>query len=83
MSEPVVEDAIPVWPDMQVGFALFCDAEWQWVSLGLAGTMRTNIRRDGLEASARLLGLTITPAIFGDIRAMEAEALTYWSRRNK
>lgn len=63
------------------GFALFVEASWNWVSLGLAGTMRTHIIRTELEASARLLGISTTPAIFSDIRVMEDAALKYWSRR--
>jgi len=73
--------AIPVWPDMQNPFALFCDAPWNWVSIGMAGILRTNISRTELEASARLIGIEMTPAIFHDIRVMEDEAIKYWSRR--
>lgn len=66
---------------MHVPFALFCDAPWQWVNLGLGGTMRTNISRVELEASARSLGVEMTPAIFADIRVMEEEAVKYWSSK--
>lgn len=68
---------------MQTPFALFCEASWNWVGLGLGGLMRTHIIRTELEASARLLGLQMTPGIFCDIRAMEDEALQYWSRRQR
>lgn len=61
--------------------ALFFDAPWNWVSIGLAGVMRTNINRSELEASARMLDIKITPRIFSDIRAMEDEAIKSWSRR--
>lgn len=66
---------------MREPFALFCDAPWNWVSLGMGGYIRTNISRLEMEASARGLGITLTPAIFGDVRIMENEALTYWSRK--
>jgi len=66
---------------MAASFALFCDAKWGWVPMGMAGTMRDGIDRAGLEASARLLGVEITPAIFADIRTMEAEAMRYWSSK--
>jgi len=66
---------------MRIPFALFCDAPWSWLSLGMAGFVRTHISRVELEASARSLGLEMTPAIFNDIRVMEEEALTYWSRK--
>lgn len=65
---------------MRVAFALFCDAPWQFVPLGM-GTVRTNIIRGELESSARLLGVEITPAIFADIRVMEEEAVRYWSSK--
>lgn len=61
--------------------ALFFDAPWNWVSLGLAGVMRTNIQRAELEASARLLGIAMTPELFSDVRAMEDEAIKIWSRK--
>jgi len=66
---------------MQIPFALFCDAPWQWLSLGMGGAIRTNISRTELEASARSLGVTMTPDIFADIRILEAEAINYWSSR--
>jgi hypothetical protein len=66
---------------MRESFALFVESTWQWVPLGLAAPIRTHIIRSELEASARLMGLAINPAIFGDIRVMEEEALRYWSKR--
>lgn len=74
-------DATPVWPDMVEPFALFCDAPWNWVSLGVGGFVRTNISRTELEASARGLAIAITPAIFQDIRVMEEAAIEFWSRK--
>jgi hypothetical protein len=73
--------AVPVWPDMRIPFALFCDAPWQWVSLGVGGVFRANISRTELEASARSLGVTMTPDIFADVRTMEEEAITFWARK--
>lgn len=49
--------------------------------MGMAGTMRDGINRAGLEASARLLRIDLTPAVFADIRTMEAEAMRYWSSK--
>lgn len=70
-----------MWPDMRTPFALFCDCPWQWVSVGMGGTFRTNLQRGELEASARLLGIEMTSAIFSDIRILEQEAVLYWSRK--
>jgi len=66
---------------MRVPFALFCDAPWNWVSLGMGGVVRTNISRIELEASARSLGVTMTPDIFTDVRLMENAAIEYWSAK--
>lgn len=66
---------------MAEAVALFFDAPWTWVSVGMAGVMRTNIDRVQLEASARLLGIEDPRAHFSDIRAMEDEAIKAWSRR--
>lgn len=66
---------------MQQSFALFVEATWQWVPVGLGPPVRTHIIRSELEASARLLGLDITPATFSDVRVMEEAALRYWSRK--
>jgi len=66
---------------MQIPFALFCDAPWDSLALGMGGSMRTNINRVQLEASARLLGVTMTPDIFADVRVLEDEAITFWARK--
>lgn len=66
---------------MREPLALFYDAPWNWVSIGMAGVVRTNIDRTQLESSARLLGINVTPEIFADIKAMEEQALLTWSRR--
>jgi len=66
---------------MRDAFALFCDAPWDSLSLGMGGSIRTNINRVQLEASARLLAVNMTPAVFADIRELEMAAITYWSRK--
>ncbi len=76
-------EPIPVWPDMREPFALLADAPWNWLSPPMAAPIRLNLMRGELEASARLLGITMTPAIFVDIRAMEAEAIKVWSKRRR
>jgi hypothetical protein len=76
-------NAIPVWPDMREAFALFCDAPWNWVAMGMGGVVRTGILRTELEASARLLGVTPTPDLFADVRVMENAAMAYWAERRR
>jgi hypothetical protein len=68
---------------MRESFALFLEATWQWISVGMAGTIRTHIIRSELEASARLLRIELTPTVFSDIRVMEAEAIKEWSRKKR
>lgn len=68
---------------MRKSYALFCDAPWNWISVGLGGTIRTNVSRVEMEAAARGLGIDITPAIYVDIRVMEEEAIRYWSRKRR
>lgn len=70
-----------MWPDMATPFALFCDASWNWVAFGMGGLIRTHIVRTELESSARMLGIAMTPSIFGDIRVMEGAAMEYWARK--
>lgn len=71
-----------MWPDMQTSFALFLEASWNWVGFGMGGLIRTHIIRSELEASARLLRVEMTPAIFLDIRIMEEAAMKYWGRKH-
>jgi len=73
--------AVPVWPDMKAAFVLFCDAPWDSLSLGMGGSIRTNINRVQLEASARLLDVKMTPDVFADIRILENETIRYWSSK--
>jgi hypothetical protein len=66
---------------MQAAFALFCDAPWQGIGGAMTPFVRTNIDRVQLEASARLLGVELTPSVFADVRVCEGEAIRYWSRK--
>lgn len=78
---PSARDTIPIWPDMQEPFALFIEAPWVWVPVGMSAPVRTHLNRTELEATARMMGLVMTPATFCDVTIMEAEALRYWSRK--
>lgn len=66
---------------MRDSFALFAESPWNWVSVGMAGVIRTNISRIELEATARLLEIAMTPRIYADVRVMETAALSYWSSK--
>ena len=72
-----------IWPDMIESVALFFNSSTQgrWASAGMAGAWRVGLDYVSLEATARLSGLSMTPAIFNDIRTLEQEALAVWNRK--
>lgn len=74
---------VPIWPDMQDAVALFftLSTQWRWTGAGMAGAFRTGLDYSVLEPTARAAGLEMTPALFGDIRVLEREALAVWSRK--
>jgi hypothetical protein len=53
----------------------------QWKNAGMGG-LRTGLDYTALEPAALSLGLPwpISPAVFSDLRYMEAEALNQWSK---
>ena len=55
--------------------------QWRWVGAGMAGAFRAGLEYSAIESTARLSGLDMTPALFDDIRTLEREALTVWSRK--
>lgn len=57
--------------------------QWKATPVGLAGSVRTGLDYTSLEPVARSLGLDypLDPQTFADIRLMEAEALSVWSKR--
>jgi len=71
-----------IWPDMVDAFALFCAmrTQWNWLSLGVAGAMRTGLRYEVIDRVAAGLGIACTPDTFADIQTLEAAAMEAWSR---
>lgn len=74
---------VPIWPDMREAVALFfaLSTQWRWTGAGMAGAFRTGLDYAVLEPTARAAGLVMTPGLFDDIRTLEREALTVWSRK--
>lgn len=72
-----------IWPDMQPAVALFfaMSTQWRWTGAGMAGAFRTGLDYSALEATARAAGLEMTPGLFDDIRTLERECLSVWSRK--
>ena len=85
IAEPVV-----IWPDMRDGFVLFCamGTQWRWTAVGHV-PMQVGLDYGVMLATASSLNLELTergqvpPAVFSDVRALEAEALATWARRRK
>lgn len=65
-----------------VGLFLAMDSQWRWTGLGLGGAMRTGLDYTALAATASLSGVTMTPALFNDIRTLELAALNAWNKKN-
>lgn len=57
--------------------------QWKTAPVGLNGSIRTGLDYTALEPVARSLGFDypLAPQTFADIRLMEAEALSVWSKR--
>lgn len=79
---PTKERAV-IWPDMRDSVALFfaLSTQWRWTGAGMAGLFRTGIDYNAIEPTSRATEITMTPALFDDIRTLEREALGVWSRR--
>ena len=60
-------------------FAL--STQWIWVAAGLAGAFRSGINYCAIAPTAEGLSIKLTPDVFSDIRVMELEALTTWSKK--
>lgn len=82
-SDDAASDKVTIWPDMADAVALFfsMSTQWRWTGAGMAGAFRTGLDYTALGATALAAGLEMTPRLFDDIRTLEREALTVWSRK--
>lgn len=63
-----------------VGLFFALSTQWKWIGAGLAGAFRNGIDYNAIAPTAAALGLTMTPALFNDIRTLELAALDAWSK---
>jgi hypothetical protein len=49
--------------------------QWRWTGAGMGGLVRTGLDYGALNSVAANLGLTMTPALFSDIRTLELAVL--------
>lgn len=73
-SSGTAEAPAEIWPDMVDAVALFVALGTQWNWHPVAG-VRLGIRYEAVAPAAAAMELTLTPAIFNDLRLMEAEAI--------
>ncbi|WP_343221989.1 DUF1799 domain-containing protein [Marivibrio halodurans] len=78
--EDVDDDAVEIWPEHEAVVRLFLALSTQWRVGGMAGAP-LGIDYASIETTGRLLGIEVTPAVFEDLRVMEAEARDVLLRR--
>jgi hypothetical protein len=69
-----------VWPEHWDAWRVFMAMATQWNGAGMAG-LRVGLRYEALPVASRGVGVKLSPAVFRDIRLMEAEALSAWSEK--
>lgn len=69
-------------PDEAVPFGLFAALGTQWERHAMTG-VRLGINYAAIPPTAQMLDITMTPAIFNDIRLMERAALDEFARRQR
>jgi hypothetical protein len=74
---------LPEWAEPSVEAFLVASTQWRWVTGAVIGPMgvamfqpmRMGLDYVGAQAAWSIAGLSLTPAIFADVRLMEAAAL--------
>lgn len=69
---------IELTPDEVRPFALFLSLDTQWRACPVSGR-RLGIDYNAIPAAASMMGYSVTPAMFTDIKRMERAALTAWA----
>ena len=73
---------IEIAPDEVDTVALFfaLGTQWRWIAVPMSGAiLRVGLDYAALAVTAVACGVTMTPAIFADIRVMEGAALSVMS----
>jgi hypothetical protein len=65
---------LDVWDDNEQALLVFLESSTQWRYAGMEGA-RVGLDYAGVRSVIALLGVPETPALFGDLRDMEHEAL--------
>jgi hypothetical protein len=76
------DEAIELAPDEADAFSLFRTLGTQWRHHAMTG-MRLGIDYAAVEPTARMLGVTMTPALLLDLQLMEAAALDAWAEARR
>jgi hypothetical protein len=71
--------AADAWPVLELFLA--CQTQWRFIPLGMGGALPQGLDYPAVESAARMLGLSLTPDTFEDLRVMEAEALHGWREK--
>lgn len=73
LSKPQ-EDAL--WPDHIPALEAFLAVQTQWATVvyPMGQTLHHGLRYEGVEAGLRMAGIEVTPALWGQIRLIEAGA---------
>jgi len=70
---------ITLAPDEATAFSLFVALGTQWERHGMTG-LRLGISYTAIQPTAQMLGVSMTPRLFNDIRTMERAALDEFAR---
>jgi hypothetical protein len=70
---------IEIAPDEVDAFMLFSSVQTQWNWHPVAG-LRTGLNYGALAPAAAMLGVTMSSALFLDVRHMEGAALQAWAK---
>lgn len=73
----IVEEAdedFEIWPDNLTSFNVFTACSGEWRRDAKSGAL-LGIRREGLKATLDMMRIEDMPAVFDDMRAMEAAVL--------
>jgi Phage related hypothetical protein (DUF1799) len=71
---------LEIAPDEVEAFMLFSSVQTQWNWHPVAG-MRTGLNYGAINPASEMLGVTMSPSLFLDVRMMESAALAAWAKK--
>lgn len=75
---PAGLDPVEFGPDEADAVVLFLSLGSQWRLHAMSG-VRTGLEYTAVPATAAMMGITVTPELFQDLRVMEGAALAAWA----